>query len=412
MDLVGRLAVSFAVLFGVRWLSGRLGQSAVPGYVLAGVLLGPETPGPAALHPGDEVDLLAELGLMLLLFFVGLEFPLRRLHEARGPIAVGGAVDLVANGLIGAVIGLAMFGVSAAALLCAGAVYVTSSAVVVQALTDFRRTANDETDLVLGILVFEDIAIAVFVAVAGGAVVHESTSAAGVLGTVAVAAGFLVAAGAVAALAPGLLSRRLDRLAPEALILFAFAWLLGASALSEGAGLSEAFGAFLAGVALAGTAVRREIEDRFLAPRELFAAVFFFAFGLTIQVRDVSDFPGMLALAVMLAVAGKVLAGVVASRSVGLPLRRGVIAGLTLVPRGEFSIVIAQLGAGAALVATADADRLQSFVGLYVLATAVGGTLLTRWAPAIGGVAERTFVRPRVADATPAGRLSVDDLRE
>lgn len=412
MTLVGELAVAFAALFAVRLLSGRLGQSAVPGYVLIGILLGPSTPGPTIFDDRAGIDVLGELGLLLLLFFVGLEFPLRRLAAAKGPVLVGGAIDLVVNAAAGALVGVVVFGTTAAAVLCAGAVYVSSSAVIVQALTDFRRTAADETDLILGVLVFEDVAIAVFVAVAGGIIAEGAVSGGAVAGTLGLVVAFL-AVGTLIALGAGrYASARLDALPLEALLLFTFAWLLVAAALSEQAQLSEALGAFVAGVALAGTTVRREIEERFLAVRELFAAAFFFAFGLTVRVSEAPGLAGPLALALAAAIVGKLAAGVLGARATGLGLRRGVVAGLTLVPRGEFSIVVAQLAAGAALVPAMTADRLQAFVGVFVLLAAVVGTLLTRFAPAIGLAAERLFAGGGPAVAAQGGRLSADDLRE
>src|SRR6185503_6770670 len=141
-------------------------------YLLAGLLLGPHEPHVTSLiEPSEVTTFVAELGIIFLLFFLGLEFSVDRLLRSGRHIGLGGPGDFVLNAGLGLLVGVAAFGVNFAALVVAACIYVSSSAIAVKALTDFRRLADDETDLVLAILLFEDIAIAGvlgFVATGGG----------------------------------------------------------------------------------------------------------------------------------------------------------------------------------------------------------------------------------------------------
>src|SRR6266567_1114467 len=130
-----------------------LAQLSITVALLAGLLLGPNEPKMLSLiRPSEVTDFVAEIGLVFLLFFLGLEFTLGRLVRSRRHAAVGGTIDLLVNGGLGLVVGVAAFGISFAAVVLAAAIYVSSSAITVKGLIDLRRLADDETDLVLAIL--------------------------------------------------------------------------------------------------------------------------------------------------------------------------------------------------------------------------------------------------------------------
>lgn len=172
---LAELAVTIGVLTVLGLVASRLGLSAIPAYLFAGIILGPNEPGfIQVVQPSDVTHFVAEIGLIFLLFFLGLEFSVDRLIRSGRHVGLGGAADLVVNGGLGLLVGLAAFGPSFAAIVLAACIYVSSSAIAVKALIDFRRLADDETDLVLAILLFEDIVIAAvlgFVATGGGSVV-------------------------------------------------------------------------------------------------------------------------------------------------------------------------------------------------------------------------------------------------
>src|SRR4029453_14775158 len=166
---LAQLSITVALLAALGLRASRVGLSAIPAYLLAGLILGPNEPKVLSLiQPSDVTEFVAEIGLVFLLFFLGLEFTLGRLARSRRHAVLGGAIDLLVNGSLGLIIGVAAFGLSFAALILAAAIYVSSSAITVKGLIDFRRLADDETDLVLAILVAEDLVLALVLGFAGG----------------------------------------------------------------------------------------------------------------------------------------------------------------------------------------------------------------------------------------------------
>jgi CPA2 family monovalent cation:H+ antiporter-2 len=368
-------------------LAGRLRLSAIPIFIVAGVLLGPSPGFPTVIEPSEGIDLLARLGIVLLLFFLGLEFSLDRLTAARRMVVVGGMLDLVVNGGLGLLIGIALLGTSPEAVLLAGLVYISSSGIVTRALFDLRRLGDDETDLVLGVLVFEDLAIAVFLGIAAALATGESVGGLEIAATGGIALAFVVAFLLVGRWAHHAIDRIAPRLDREQLLLGALAIALGGAALGEAAGLSEAVGALLAGVLLSGSEVRNQIEQQLLGLRDFAAAIFFFAFGLEVDLGEAPDVADWLLLAVPVAVAGKLVGGYLAGRSTGFTSRESVNVGAALVARGEFTIILANLAAGGAALDAAFRESVSPFAGLFVLATAVAGVVLMRESRRIGRLA-------------------------
>jgi K+:H+ antiporter subunit KhtU len=380
------------LLLGVLGLAAHwVGISAIPAYLLAGLLLGPHEPHFTSLiSPSEVTDFLAELGIVFLLFFLGLEFSLGRLTRTGRHVGLGGMVDLVLNAAAGLIVGVAAFGLSFGALILAAAIYVSSSAITVKGLIDFRRLADEETDLVLAILLFEDIAIAFvlgFAATGGG-------STASTLGTVAKAIAFIGLSLAASRWLTRPIDLVLDWLPREFFLLFTVGLLVGMAALAKELDLSEAIGALMAGVILSETSVREEIEERFFSFRDLFAALFFFVFGLSIDLGALGRLGWLVALAVPLTVLGKTAAGYFAGRVGGFTPRQSFNAGVALIAHGEFTIILAQLASGNARLSDAVQSDLTAFAGLYVLVTATIGVILMKESKWIG---RRLFPAPTLA---------------
>ena len=365
-------------------LAGRLRLSAIPIFIVAGILLGPSPGFPTIIEPSEGTDLLARLGIVLLLFFLGLEFSLDRLTAARRMVVVGGLIDLVVNGGLGLLVGIALLGPSPEAVLLAGLIYISSSGIVTRALFDLRRLGDDETDLVLGVLVFEDLAIALFLGVAAALASGESVGGPEIVATAGVALAFVFAFLLVGRWAHHAIDRIGPRLDREQLLLGSLAIALGGAALGEAAGLSEAVGALLAGILLSGSEVRNQIEQQLLGLRDFAAAIFFFAFGLEIDLSETSGVADWLLLEVPVAVAGKLVGGYLAGKSTGFTSRESVNVGTALVARGEFTIILAELAAGGVALDVAFRDLVSPFAGLFVLATAVAGVVLMRESRRIG----------------------------
>jgi monovalent cation:H+ antiporter-2, CPA2 family len=390
------LAVTVGLLGVLGLTAGRFGLSAIPAYLLAGLLLGPNEPTQLSLiSPSEVTEFVAELGLVFLLFFLGLEFSLSRLTRTGRHVGRGGTVDLVANAGLGLLVGLAAFGASFAALILAACIYVSSSAIAVKGLTDFRRLGDDETDLVLAILVFEDLAIAFvlgFAASGGG-------EASDTLLLVAKAIGFIALSLAASRWLTRVLDRVLDRLSLEFFLLAVFGFLVAMAAVAEELGLSEAIGALMAGIVLSETSVREQIEERFFSFRDIFAALFFFVFGLSIDVSAVGDVGWLVVLAAAVTVVGKVGAGWAAGRLGGFTSRQSFNAGVALVAHGEFTVILAQLASGNPSIDLAQRTDIVAFAGLYVLVTATVGVVLMKESKRLG----------RVLFAPAVPRLSPED---
>jgi K+:H+ antiporter subunit KhtU len=388
---LAELAITVSLLAALGLAAFRLGLSAIPAYLLAGLLLGPNEPKALSLvRPSEVTHFVAEIGLVFLLFFLGLEFTLGRLVRSRQHAVFGGAIDFLANAGLGLVIGVAAFGINFGSLVLAAAIYVSSSAVTVKALIDFRRLADDETDLVVAILVAEDLVIGLVLGFASGG----GGGAADTLALVVKAIAFVAVSLAISKWLSGAIDRLLDWLPREFFLLAVFALLTGAAALAKEVGLSEAVGALMAGVVLSETSVRGEIEERFFSFRDVFAALFFFVFGLSIDVARIGSVGWILVAATVAALIGRVGGGYVAGTVGGFTRRQSFNAGVALLAHGEFTIILAQVATGNPQISHQTQEKLVAFAGLYVLITATLGVALMKESKLIG---RRLFPVSRLA---------------
>jgi CPA2 family monovalent cation:H+ antiporter-2 len=361
-----------AVLFGLgvlARLAGRFGLSPIPLYLLAGLAF-----GAGGLLPLDAPDGFfeagSEIGVVLLLLLLGLEYSASDLLGQLRRQAPSGVLDLALNGLPGAAIALALGWGPTSALAMFGVTAVSSSGIIAKVLTDLGRLGNRETPTVLGILVLEDLAMAVYLPILTA--VLAASGGAGALQSVSIAL-VVLAVVLVVALRYGHQVSRLvaSDSGSEVLLLRVLGLALLVAGAAEGVHVSAAVGAFLLGIALSGDVAHR--ARPLLEPlRDLFAAVFFVFFGLS---TDPQALPSALAPAGVLVVVGvatKMATGIVAAKRAGIGPGGRIRAGAVLVPRGEFSIVIAGL-AGSAVD-----PRLAPTVAAYVLAMAVLGPLMPR----------------------------------
>lgn len=359
------------VLAVVARLAHRTGISPIPLFLLAGLALGE---GGVTDLDGAEpfIETGATIGVTLLLFFLGLEYSPPDLVSTLQRQWPAGAVDLVANAVPGAAAALLLGWGPQEALLLAGVTYISSSGIISKLLTDLGRLGNRETPAVIGVLVLEDLVMAVYLPVVAVVLAGRGADEAGVAIALALA---LVGAVFLAAVRWGdALSRLVVSTSRESVLFAVLGLMLLVAGVAESVQVSAAVGAFLVGMALSGPA--QEAAHSLLEPlRDLFAAVFFVLFALEI---DPGTIPGSLAVALALALvtgATKVATGWWIARRAGIGTRGRLRAGTTLVARGEFSIVLAGLG----ISAGTDPDLAQ-VTATYVLLTAVAGPLLARWA--------------------------------
>ncbi|GGK92155.1 potassium transporter [Planomonospora parontospora subsp. parontospora] len=362
---LGLILVALSVLGA---MARRLTLSPVPLYLLTGLALGEGSalPVPAA---GEFLRVGASIGIVLLLLALGLEFSIGEFTASMRRHVPSAVVDLVLNAVPGAVAGwlLGLDGVGVLAL--AGATYISSSGIIARLLGDLRRLANRESPAVLSVLVLEDFAMAAYLPVLAVLVSGGTWWQAGL--------GVLVALGAVlAAFATSYrwghhVGRLVAHPDDEQLMLRLLGITLVVAALAEYIHASAAVGAFLVGLTVTGQTAERA-GAVIASLRDLFAAVFFVAIGLSV---DAGELPPVLPAAALLAVvtgATKVVTGRYAASRDGVGARARARAGAALIARGEFSIVIVGLAAAGHPV-------LAPLVAAYVFILAIAGPLITRF---------------------------------
>ncbi|WP_436925333.1 cation:proton antiporter [Halosimplex amylolyticum] len=375
------VAIALGALAVAGYVASRVSLSVIPAYIVAGIVVGPNAPTSLfgvslTLVPETEfVDVLADLGVILLLFFLGLEFSVGGLFADGRRIAAAGTVDFVLNFGAGVALGLAFGRTPLETLFLAGVVYISSSAIVTKSLIEQGWIANPESVPILGTLVFEDLLIAVYLALLA-ALVAGGESPAAVALDVGVAFAFLLVLAAVAWAGTAPLEAAFDVDAEEQFVLAVLAatTITGAAALAVG--LSEAVAAFFVGTAFSGTEHVERIERSLGTVRDVFAAFFFFAIGLTIDVTVLATVAGLLTVAVAVTTATKLVSGTISGRIYGLGAVRSIRTGIGLVPRGEFSLVVAALAleAGGPVAAV-----VPPFAVGYVLVMSVLGTAMIQY---------------------------------
>jgi len=383
------LALTLMAVAGL--LSIRLRFSIIPFLILIGMAVGPHAPqfGMVDLRfiqSAPLIEFMGRLGVLFLLFYVGLEFSVSRLIRAGRSIAIGGTIHVGLNFVLGLLFGWMMGWPLKEILVVAGIVTVSSSAIVAKVLVDLKRTANPETEMILGIIMFDDVFLAIYLSILSGLLFSGATSVGGVILSGGIALGFMLAILALGRVAVPWLNRALNIGSTEVFLLVVFAALFLISGFGETLHVAEAIGALLVGLVLGETEHRKRIEHLILPLREVFGAMFFFSFGLSIDPRTLGGAVLPALGAVLLTLVGNFTAGMLAGRSAGLSPKAAANIGLTIVARGEFSIILANLGKSAGLLSI-----LQPFAALYVLILAVVGPLLAKESKTIFTTLNKVF---------------------
>ncbi|MEW2493669.1 cation:proton antiporter [Streptomyces nodosus] len=376
-------------------LAGRMGFSPIPLYLLAGLAFGKG--GLLPLDTSEEfVATGAEIGVILLLLMLGLEYTASDLVSNLKTQYPAGLVDGALNALPGAAAALLLGWGPVAAISLAGVTWISSSGVIAKVLGELGRLGNRETPVILSILVLEDLSMAVYLPILTALLAGTGFAAGSV--TLGIALGV---AGLVLLLAVRFgrhISRFVSHDDPEKLLLVVLGLTLLVAGIAQQLQVSAAVGAFLVGIALSGEVA--EGAHNLLSPlRDLFAAVFFVFFGLH---TDPTDIPPVLLPALALAAVTtvtKIVTGYWAARRAGISVRGRWRAGGTLVARGEFSIVIAGLAVTAGVE-----PALGPLATAYVLILVVLGPISARWTEPIARRLTGRWGTP--ATATPDAALT------
>jgi CPA2 family monovalent cation:H+ antiporter-2 len=393
------VGVMFAAIALAGAIASQLKQSVIPFYIVAGIVLGPFVLGRSDdwigvqspyIAVNDFIEVSAELGIVFLLFFLGLEFSLDRLIKNKDRMGKAGTIDLL-NLLVGFLIGLFFFffvwgagtdvTVSVVgAVLVGGIVYISSSAIITKSLIDLGWIANDESEPILGILVYEDLFIALYLAVVSAVLLGRGGTREAAF-DVGIAIGFILSLLILVYYGTSFFQRILDVKSNEAVVLRAVGAVVLVAGIALALGVSEAVAAFFVGMGFSSTSHVHGMEDLLESVRDVFAAVFFFWIGLETDPTLVLPVAGLLAVAVVLTVPAKFGTAFLGGRVYGLSARRSTRVGLGMVTRGEFSLIIAALATSARGVFNVPliTETIPAFAVAYVLVMSILGTMLMQY---------------------------------
>jgi len=379
-------------------LAQKLNLSNVPFLILLGIAVGPHAPqfGPfdfRFIDTGPLITYMGRIGVLFLLFYLGLESNVSRLIKAGRSILSGGSIYIGMNFSIGFLYGFFAGFPLRETLIIAGLTTVSSSAIVAKILFDYRRMANLETPTILGITMFEDVFLAVYLSLISGVVLSGASSFSGVISSGGIALGFIVGLMVIGRWLTPVLNRLLNISSSEVFVVVIFACLFLLAGLGETIHVAESIGALLLGLIFGETDHSERMEKLVVPFRDFFGAIFFFGFGLSIDPFTLDDAAWLAIGAAILSLIGVTLASLIVGRRLNLSTVGSLNTGFTLLARGEFSIIIVNLAIAGGLLPV-----LQPFAALYVLILASASPLLAKESERIYDLAARLFQKPEEPD--------------
>jgi CPA2 family monovalent cation:H+ antiporter-2 len=393
---LGEELLVLGVLFVIAYALGRLGKviglPAIPIYMLVGLIASPNSHFFPLSFESADVELIAVFGLILLLFSLGLEFDQDEFYSNAGKLIVSGGTRIAINLGLGFALGMWVGWGAREALIIAGMTAASSSAIITKLLIELRRLANRETPTILGIMVLEDVFIAIYLAIVSVVLSGETDLWAIVL-QLAISFTFLIAMFVVARYGGKFVSKLVQTKDDELFTILFFGLAVAFGGIGELLGVSDAIGAFLIGLVLGATRFRGRIEQFALPLRDVFGAFFFLNFGLAL---DISTFGSVLipvAVAVVMTLVINTAGGQLIAWQNKLTPAEGFNASAMLQNRGEFALILATLAVGSGLDA-----RLTPFAGLYVLTMAIVGPVIAVNSDKLGSLIFRRRAAPVVRE--------------
>lgn len=401
---LGQDLLVLGLLFVFAYSVGRLGKfvglPTIPIYMLVGFLASPFTRLLPLSIAAPDIHLVAVFGLILLLFSLGLEFDQDEFYGNARALLLSGGTRILINMAIGFGLGMWIGWGTREALIIAGMTATSSSAIVTKLLIELRRLANRETPAILGIMVLEDVFIAVYLAIVSVVLGGETD-----LWTIAVRLVisflFLIGMFALARWGGRLVGRFMRTKDDELFTILFFGLAVAFGGIGQILGVSDAIGAFLIGLVLGATRFHGRVAEFALPLRDVFGAFFFLNFGLALDPSTFSAVLVPVAVAVVVTLVVNTLGGQLIARLNGLTRAEGLNASAMLQNRGEFVLILATLATAAGLDA-----RLTPFAGLYVLSMAVIGPVLAVNSETVG----RRLFRARQQPAPERARAASESI--
>ena len=359
-------------------VAAKLRLSNVPFLIIIGMIVGPHAPQIGVfdfrfIETGTLITFMGQMGVLFLLFYLGLEANVTRLIESGPSILAGGTIYIGINFTLGLLYAFLAGFPLRETLIAAGVVTISSSAIVAKILFDYQRTANPETELILGITMFEDIFLAVYLSLISGIVLSGATSVLGVLSSGGIALAFIIGLMGIGRAVIPLLNRVLRISSNEVFVIIVFGSLFLLAGLGETIHVAESIGALLMGLILGETKHAERMERLVVPFRDFFGAIFFFSFGLSIDPFSLGGAAWLAVGAALLSIFSVTVAGMIVGRRAKLSRVGSLNLSFTLLARGEFSIIIAALAQTGGLLGI-----VQPFAALYVLILAGASPLLAK----------------------------------
>jgi len=380
LDLGLVLAAGFAGAF----LSRRFGQSVIVGYILLGLLIGPYTLD-LIRHP-EIITMLGDVGVVLLMFFLGLEFSIKRLQKVRRSVLFIGSTELLANLSVGFLAGFLAGWPLVDRLFLAGIMAMSSSGVVAKLLFEMKRTASREAEILMGVMVFEDFIAVIYLGVLSSIVVTQAISPEAVLLAVFKAVlfyGFFLTVGSRLL---GKLTGRLAQIDSEEFFVAAMlGFLLLVAAGSQQLGIVPAAGAFVLGMIINQQELLERLHQTLAPFRDAFLVVFFLSFGTHLNPNVFPQVAFYVVLFVPLSVLTELLVTSAAAFISGLAPRKAAAIGSGMIARGEYAMIYAALGFSAGVISPV----VYNFTGLYVLVMTLLAPLFMRRSDLIQSIISR-----------------------
>lgn len=351
VEFIQDLAVVILVAGVVGWICQRLRLSVVVGYLAAGMLVGPSTPPFTLVSNIGRIQTLSQVGLVFLMFSIGMRLSLRRLRRLGFSLVVATLIEAIVVFNLARMAAALLGWNPVEGLFLAGMLMICSSAVIAKVLQEAGVTHEKHGQYAMGVMVIEDVVAVVMLTLLSSIVQFGQAGAARVGETLGLLGAFVALAGVGGLLVVPWLLRRLSVSAAEELQTLMVAGLLLAMAwLAQRAGYSLALGAFLLGAIVAETPHRTQVDRTFEGLRDVFSAVFFVAIGMEIDARQLAANALLIVGVAALTILARAFACSLGLLAVGSDSREAARVGLAVTPIGEFSFIIAQLGVTAKVV--------------------------------------------------------------
>jgi len=348
MEPLSELGVIFLAAVLAIVVSNKLKQPSIVGYLLAGIVISPYALGGVLGIPVNSQvrSILSTLGIIFLMFFLGIEFSITKLKRVKFTAVVVSIVDVGSMLALGQAIGY-LLGLSFVdRMFLSGIVCMSGASCIAKLLIDMKKLADPETEILLGVSVVEDFISVVYLAILAGLtfVGESSVMIAQTLGKMAL---FIVIFIVIAIkIMPTAMKRVRESISDETLVLFALTLVLAASVFAESLGVSAATGAFFIGMVLSSSTIGERISRKITPFRDAFVALFFIAFGMMIDPKLFPKFGIIIVGAVIATAIGEMLSVALGTFICGIRGRQSLFVGAGMTARGDYNIVYAQLGRG------------------------------------------------------------------